>query len=147
MNILHFSCGSKRAVSLPFIGKEIILWLSGIDTREGFAIGKKKINESGEYIYFKDIMPVSALQWDSYMFCIKYESLPINCDIIGLSQFNEMIGGDERVDEVIKKNTLVYNPMKPSEDIKKSYIWRIYSDGSWGDDWSVTSKDWMRKLI
>ena len=147
IHILQFSCGNKRLINTtaPFIGKEIILWLSGIKQREGFVETKKHLNEAGENIYFKDIMPVSAWQWDMYMYSIKHGIAPDARFIAQLNQFNEMIGGDERVDDAIKKSNHLkpYNPLCPGEDSLNLYTWRV--SGLIGmsyyrqkDEWSIS---------
>ena len=152
IHVLLFCCGNKRAIDLnkPFIGKEVILWLTGIKQRDDagmLAETKKYLNEIGEYIYFKDIMPVSAWQWDMYMYSVKHKVAPDYRYIHALNQFNEMIGGDERVDEAIgicNKHT-PYNPITPSDDWKNKYIWRAISNSYMynynnKNEWSVTSK-------
>ena len=59
IHVLKFSCGGKRLInSIDFIGKEIILWLSGIKLHKGFNKSIKYLNWYGENIYFKKIMPV-----------------------------------------------------------------------------------------
>ena len=142
IHVLKFSCGGKRLInSIDFIGKEIILWLSGIKLHKGFNKSIKYLNWYGENIYFKKIMPVTVLQWDMYMYSIIH-SIVFDYRYLGeLTKFNEMIGGDERVDEAIKNSNKIYNPMCPMEDYKKKYIWRPVKTVDliiYDDEWSVT---------
>jgi len=155
IQVLKFSCGGKRIVnSTDFIGKEIILWLSGIKPHKDFNKCVKYLNCYGENIYFKKIMPVNVRQWDMYMYSIinlivfDYRYLP------ELVKFNEMIGGDERVDKAIANSNKFYNPMCPLEDYKKLYVWRPVKIGDmymYNYEWSVTKNNgfiyyWICKL-
>jgi len=158
-HVLQFSCYGKRIINVnDFIGKEIILLLSGIKQREGFKKPIQHINHHGENIYFKKIMPVTALQWDMYMYSIIH-LIVFDYRYLGeLIKFNQMIGGDERVDKAIENSNKIYNPMSPVEDYRKRYIWRPMRITSFtpqfnNDEWSTTipigysSIDyWMRKL-
>ena len=154
-HVLKFSCGGKRVInSTDFIGKEIILLLSGIKQREGFKKPIQHINHHGENIYFKKIMPVTALQWDMYMYSIIH-LIVFDYRYLGeLIKFNQMIGGDERVDKAIVNSNKFYNPMCPLEDHKKLYVWRPVKIGDmylYNYEWSVTKTIgfldyWIRKL-
>ena len=157
--VLQFSCCGKRVINVnDFIGKEIILFLSGIKQREGFKKPIQHINHHGENIYFKKIMPVTARQWDLYMYSIIH-FIVFDYRYLGeLIRFNEMIGGDERVDKAIENSNKFYNPQCSLEDYKKLYIWRPMRMTSFqpkfdSDEWSVTKSIgfstvdfWVRKL-
>jgi len=157
--VLQFSCYGKRIVNInDFIGKEVILWLCGIKPRPGFKKSNKHINHFGENIYFRKIMPVSALQWDLYMYSITHYIVFDYRYLVELIKFNEMIGGDERVDKAIENSNKCYNPMCAAEDYRKLYIWRpmrLTSNSTQfnGDEWTTTKPIgystidfWMRKL-
>ena len=108
IHTLVFSCGNKRIIHdiENFIGKEIILWLTGIKERSAdgaLAPTKKHLNELGENVYFKDIIPITVVHWDMYMYTLKQNCVPDPNYIIYLVQFNEIIGGDSRIDKVITK--------------------------------------------
>ena len=158
-HVLQFSCYGKRVINVnDFIGKEIILLLSGIKQREGFKKPIQHLNHLGENIYFKKIMPVTARQWDMYMYSIIHLIVFDYRYLSELIKFNEMIGGDERVDKAIENSNKIYHPMSPPEDYRKRYIWRPMRITSFtpqfdNDEWNVTipigysSIDyWMRKL-
>ena len=167
IHTLVFSCGNKRIIHdiKNFIGKEIILWLTGIKERSGdglLAPTKKHLNDLGENVYFKDVIPITVIHWDMYMYTLKQNCLPDPNYIIYLVQFNEIIGGDSRIDKVITmiNQNKSYNPLCPGQDFKKEYQWAVSVETGIRqyitNGWSVCSKldpqsamlssFWLRKL-
>jgi hypothetical protein len=167
IHTLVFSCGNKRIIHdiENFIGKEVILWLTGIKERSAdgaLAPTKKHLNELGENVYFKDIIPISVIHWDMYMYTLKQNCVPDPNYIIYLVQFNEIIGGDSRIDKVIAiiNENKSYNPLCPEQDFKKKYQWTVSVEAGIRQyitkGWSVSSNldpqsaimasYWLRKL-
>lgn len=167
---LVFSDEKKRIINLDsFIGSDMILILLGFKQYNEMKQATIRKNSGNELIYFKDFLPVTSGMWDLYMYCLRQGIMYKDYENIkSLIEFNEIIGGDKRIDLLLedfnKEITIKENnPKEPNEDTKEEFIWRPcsifrireYEDY---DDWTCTglintnkynnSKEtlfWMRK--
>ena len=147
---LVFSDNQKRIINLnTFVGCDMILILLGFKQYNEMKQAPIRKNSGNELIYFKDFLPVTSEMWDLYMYTLKQGVMYRDYENIKkLIEFNEIIGGDKRIDVlleefnkeiVIKEN----NPKEPNDDLKEEFIWRpcsIFRIGEYEDydDWTCT---------
>lgn len=161
---LIFADEQTRILDLEhFAGKKTILWLLGIESHPNMKKSEMKFNDNHQLIYFKEIMPILSEYWDIYLEVLKYSIIKDESQKRKLILFNNMIGGDSKIDSVIlkyiehKKNEELYNPINPTEDIYVRFDWRpCHSDkiAEYSEKWNVTGIGhdktlypifWMRK--
>ena len=81
-------------------------------------------------VYFRDVLPISSKKWDIYMNAVRFGDVNQE-DLKDLKCVVNIFGGDEQVEEIIKKmlkeekiESKYLNPRHPSEDIYNLYIFK-----------------------
>ena len=132
--ILIFSDGGKRILKPDeFERNNFVLQLLGLRQYSTDI----KLMETPVYrdlqnniIYFRDILPVTSSQWDSYMNAIKYGD--INQEKLDeLKAIINIFGGDKEIEKIIKEmvkkekiESKYLYPRNPEENIYDMYIFK-----------------------